>query len=222
MVTKSQPRLPDDRRRSTTRPTARPSADVADYLVSQPAGPDRRASPGVGDISVFGAQYAMRIWLDPSKLASFKPDARRRDRARSRRRTPRSRPARSAASRRRPSQMLNATVTARSRLTTAGAVPQDHRQDPDRRLDGAAVGDVARVELGSENYDTSAGSTAIPASGIAIQLAPGADALKTADAGARPRSQAARKSFPPGYSYAFPFDSTDLHQALDPGGGARR
>src|SRR5207244_1606146 len=67
--------------------------------------------------------------------------------------------------------------------------------------------DVARVELGSENYGFMSRLNGHPGSGIAIQLAPGADALKTA-ALVRAEVERQAKNFPPGYKYAYPNDST--------------
>ncbi|MFI4966353.1 MAG: efflux RND transporter permease subunit, partial [Caulobacterales bacterium] len=180
------------------------SADVSDYLVSNMQEAIGRI-PGVGDVNVFGAQYAMRIWLDPFKLASFKlmpsdviaaiqaqntqvaagqiggqpsPDA----------------------------QMLNATVTARSRLTNAD---QFKKIIVKTQTDGSKVllQDVARVELGSENYTTVSRLNGHPGAGIAVELAPGADALKTAQL-VRSAITERAKSFPPNYRYAFPNDST--------------
>ena len=55
----------------------RPSGDVSDYLVSNLQDPLGRIQ-GVGDINVFGAQYAMRIWLDPVQARQLSADARRR------------------------------------------------------------------------------------------------------------------------------------------------
>ena len=103
-------------------------------------------------------------------------------------------------------QMLNATVTARSRLTTA---EQFRKIIVKTQTDGSRVllQDVARVELGSESYTNVSRLNGHPSAGIAVQLAPGADALKTANL---VRSSVTRqaKSFPDGYQYAFPNDST--------------
>jgi multidrug efflux pump len=180
------------------------SADVSDFLVSNLQDPIGRL-PGVGDVNVFGAQYAMRIWLDPYKLSAVSlmpsdvitaiqaqntqvaagqiggqpsPDA----------------------------QMLNAIVTARSRLTN----PDEFRKIIVKtQTDGSKVllGDVARVELGSESYNSTNRLNGHPGTGIAIQLAPNADALKTAKL-VRTFIEQKAKSFPDGVTYAFPNDST--------------
>ncbi len=180
------------------------SGDVADYLVSSMQDAIGRIK-GVGDFNVFGAQYAMRIWLDPFRLASVQL-------------MPSDVTAAIAAQNTQvaagqiggqPSpavQMLNATVTARSRLTT----PEQFRKIIVKtRTDGSKVllEDVARVELGSESYTQTGRLNGHPASGIAIQLAPGADALKTAEL-VRAEIENQAKSFPDGFKYAFPNDST--------------
>ena len=154
-------------------------SDVADYLVSNFQDPIARVH-GVGGMRVFGSQYAMRIWLDPAKLLSYNlmpSDVRSAIEAQN---------AQVSAGKiggmpALPEQQLNATVTAQSKLQT----PEQFRaiivkHDPS----GATVrlGDVARVELGSESYDAVPRANRHPASGIAVMLAPGANALNTAEA----------------------------------------
>jgi multidrug efflux pump len=179
-------------------------ADVADYMVSNLQDPLARV-PGVGDVNVFGAQHAMRIWLDPYKLASYSLMPRDVIAA------IQAQNAQVAAGQigAQPSpdtQMLNATVTARSRLTD----PEQFRNIIVKtQTDGSRVllKDVARVDLGSESYGAEGRLNSHPGSGIGIQLAPGADALKTAKL---VREEIARRavSFPPGYKVAYPNDST--------------
>src|SRR6185503_13650421 len=180
------------------------SSDISDYLVTNLQERVGRI-PGVGDINVFGAQYAMRIWLDPFKLARVKAvpgDVISAIQAQN---------TQVAAGQigGLPSpegQMLNATVTAHSRLTT----PEQFRKIIIKtQTDGSQVllQDVARVELGSENYGTISRLNGHPAAGIAVSLAPGADALKTA-ALVRAAIIDQSKDFPPGYKYVFPNDST--------------
>src|SRR6185295_1227700 len=182
------------------------SGDVSDYLVSNLQDSIGRL-PGVGDMQVFGSQYAMRIWLDPSKLASYRLMPRDIVNAVEAQNTQVAAGQLGAL----PSsneQMLNATVTARSRLTTP---EQFKRIIVKTQRDGSMVrlSDVARVELGSEGYGAQARLNGHPASGMAIQLAPDADALKTAQL---VRAEVARqsKAFPAGFRYAFPLDSTDF------------
>src|SRR3954463_3743334 len=180
------------------------SADVSDYLTTNLQDPLGRV-PGVGDINVFGSQYAMRIWLDPYKLASFSLIPRDVVQAIQAQNT------QVAAGQiggqpSPPEQMLSATVTARSRLST----PEQFRAiilktQPDGS--NVTLKDVARVELGSENYGNLPRLNGHPGAGIAIQLAPGADALKTAKL-VRAAVDARAKSFPQGFRYAYPNDST--------------
>ncbi|MGZ3402658.1 MAG: efflux RND transporter permease subunit [Phenylobacterium sp.] len=180
------------------------SADVSDYVVSNLQEPIGRIA-GVGDIRVFGAQYAMRIWLDPYKLAGVKLmpsdviSALQAQNTQVAAGQIGSLPSNAG-------QMLNATVTAHSRLNT---VDQFNKIILKTQSDGSHVllSDVARVELGSENYGTISRLNGHPASGIAVSLSPGADALKTAEL-VRSAITERAKSFPPGYAYAFPNDAT--------------
>ena len=182
------------------------SADVADYLVSNLQDAIGRL-PGVGDMNVFGSQYAMRVWLDPSKLMSFglmPSDVTAAIAAQNTQVAAGQLGAQPAPD----TQMLNATVTARSRFTDA----QQFRQIIVKtRGDGSTVrlADVARVELGSESYGTLTRLNGHPGGGIAVQLAPNADALRTSEL---VKAEVARqaKNFPPNYRYAFPLDSTDF------------
>ncbi|MEJ0035957.1 MAG: efflux RND transporter permease subunit [Gammaproteobacteria bacterium] len=182
------------------------SGDVSDYMVSNMQDAIGRL-PGVGDMQVFGSQYAMRIWLDPSRLASYQLMPRDIISSIEAQNTQVAAGQLGAL----PSlntQMLNATVTARSRLTTP---EQFKRIIVKTQRDGSMVrlSDVARVELGSEGYTAQARLNGHPGSGMAIQLAPGADALRTAEL---VKAEVARqsKAFPAGYQYAFPLDSTDF------------
>jgi multidrug efflux pump len=182
------------------------SGDVSDYLVSHLQDALGRL-PGVGDVNVFGSQYAMRIWLDPSRLASFQLMPKDIISAVEAQNT------QVAAGQvgGQPSsheQMLNATVTARSRLTTAD---QFRRIIVKTQRDGSTVrlSDVARVELGSESYTIVSRLNGHPGAGIAIQLAPGADALRTSEL-VKQEVERQAKVFPRGYEYAFPLDSTEF------------
>ncbi|WP_157219065.1 efflux RND transporter permease subunit [Flavisphingomonas formosensis] len=180
------------------------SADVSDYLVSNLQDAIGRL-PGVGDINVFGAQYAMRIWLDPYKLMSFQLTT---DDVISAIEAQNTQVAAGqiGAQPSPDSQMLNAIVTAKSRLTNA---EQFRNIIVKTQTDGSKVllKDVARVELGSENYNSVSSLNGHPGAGIAIQLAPGADALKTAEE-VRNFMDAHADSLPQGLTYTYPNDST--------------
>ena len=178
--------------------------DVSDFLVSNVQDPISRI-PGVGEINVFGSPYAMRIWLDPHKLRAFDlmpSDVRTAIQAQNTQVTAGELGALPTG----PEQALNATVTAQSRLQTA----EQFRAIILRTLpSGAAVhlGDVARVEIGAENYQTSSFLNGYPAAGFSVTLASGANALETADA-VRAEIERLRPSFPPGLEVAYPRDST--------------
>ena len=178
--------------------------DVSDFLVSNMQDAIGRIA-GVGDVNVFGSQYAMRIWLNPYKLAGVNlmpSDVTAAVTAQN---------AQVAAGQigAQPSpsdQMLTATVTSRSRLNTA---EQFRHIVLKTQTDGSRVllQDVARVELGAENYSIVSRYNTHPAAGIAVQLAPGSDALKTAQL-VKAEVEQQSKTFPEGFKYVFPVDST--------------
>lgn len=186
----------------TTRKMTR--VDVADYLVSNLQDPISRIN-GVGEINVFGAQYAMRIWLDPHKLSAYQlmpGDVRSAIQEQNTQVTAGELGALPTG----PEQALNATVTAQSRLQT----PEQFGDIILSTLpSGASVrlGDVARVEIGAENYQTSSFLNGYPASGFSVSLSSGANALETADA-VRAEIQRLSSTFPPGIKVAYPRDST--------------
>jgi multidrug efflux pump len=184
----------------------RTNQDVSDYLVSNVQDVIGRV-PGIGDTNVFGSQYAMRIWLDPQRLASYAlmPDdiiaavqAQNTEVA-----------AGELGAQPMPAQqMLNATVTAQSRLQTAeqfkAIIIKTERNGSTVRLS-----DVARVELGAESYAVLSRVNEHPGAGIAVMLTPGADALATAERVKQVIAQQTR-SLPHGLAYTYPFDSTDF------------
>ncbi|MCL4157747.1 UNVERIFIED_CONTAM: hypothetical protein GTU68_018930, partial [Idotea baltica] len=178
--------------------------DLSDYLSSNLVDDFSRIK-GVGDIRVFGSKYAMRIWLDPSKLAAFELSPSDVVAAVSSENAQVS--AGSFGSLPSPEgQQLNATITAQSLLST----PEDFEQIVLRaETDGGLVllRDVARVEIGSETYQTIARYNRQPAAGMAIQLASGANALDTSDA-VREKIEEFAKFFPEGMAYELPYDTT--------------
>jgi multidrug efflux pump len=180
------------------------SMDIADFIVSTLRDPISRVD-GVGNTDVFGAQYAMRVWLDPYKLAAYQLMPSDVDRAIKAQNTQLAageigaQPAISA-------QQLNATVVAQSRLQT----PEEFRQIVLKtQPDGSRVllRDVARIELGSESYDAVTSLDGHPASGMAIMLASGANALQTARA-VKARIAQLQSALPPGVIVKFPNDTT--------------
>ncbi|UUL84304.1 efflux RND transporter permease subunit [Sphingomonas qomolangmaensis] len=178
--------------------------DVSDFLVSNLQDRIGRV-PGVGDVNVFGTQYAMRIWLNPFSLSGFNLVPADVIAAIESQNTQVA-AGQIGALPSLPGQMLNATVTAKSRLTS----PEQFKEIIVKtQTDGSKVllKDVARVELGSENYNTISRLNGHPGAGIAVQLAPGADALETAEL-VKAEIERQAENFPPGYKYAYPNDST--------------
>jgi HAE1 family hydrophobic/amphiphilic exporter-1/multidrug efflux pump len=170
-------------------------ADLSDYIVSKIQDPLSRV-PGVGNIQLFGASYAMRIWLDPVKLNAFQltvDDVTAAVRAQN---------AQVSAGQigAQPSpdtQMLNATVSVQSRLQTA-------EQFAAIRLKGGTsgavvrLGDVARVAIGAETYGFESKYNGHPASGLALYLAPGEKA----------RVEQIAKQLPADVKVVYPYDTS--------------
>ena len=159
---------------------------------------------GVGDVQVFGSQYAMRIWLDPDKLDSYQPDAGRRHRARSRRRTRRSRPASSAARRRSPGQQLNATITAQTRLQTPEQFARHPPAQSTRTARACGSRRRARRARRARTTTSTLATTASRPPASAIRLATGANALDDGRRGARRSSTSSTPFFPPGLKVVVP------------------
>ena len=178
--------------------------DIGDYVASNVQDIVSRVE-GVGEVQLFGSQYAMRIWLDPAKLQNYKLT-----------------PADIAASIRAQNaqvsagqlggmpavydQQLNATVTAQSRLKT----PEQFKNILIKtNSDGSAVhlSDVADVELGGENYGVVARFNGKPASGLGVKLASGANALDTAN-GVKQALEELKPFFPQGLESVIPYDTT--------------
>ena len=182
------------------------SSDIADWLVSNMQDPMARIE-GVGSLQVFGAEYAMRIWMDPAKLASYSlmpSDVETAIEAQNVQVSA----GKIGALPSPTTQQLTATVRAQSRLQT---VEQFKDIIVKSQSNGSVVriGDVARVEMGSEDYTATAKLNGHPAAGVAVMLAPGANALDTAT---RVKDKIAefQRNMPQGYDVAFPKDSTEF------------
>ena len=178
--------------------------DISDYIASNMQDTIARTE-GVGDINVFGSQYAMRIWLDPAKLAAYELMPSDITSALSAQNV--QGPAGKIGDMPSPdTQELNATVTAQSMLQSVSdfknIIVKSDRQGTDVRLS-----QVARVEMGSESYTAVPRLDGHPASGIAIMLAPGANALDTSERVKAVLSDL-EKNFPDNYKMAFPKDAT--------------
>jgi hydrophobe/amphiphile efflux-1 (HAE1) family protein len=178
--------------------------DIADYVVSHVQDPVSRIS-GVGNMNVFGTQYAMRIWLDANKLDAFSltpvdvANALQSQNVQISGGQLGGAPA--------PvSQRLTASITEATLLRT----PEDFggillKVNPDGSQ--VRVRDVARVELGAENFNVDNKYNGQPAGGIGVQLAAGANALATAEA-VRARLSELSHYFPPGMHIEYPYDTT--------------
>ncbi|WP_457789060.1 efflux RND transporter permease subunit [Pseudomonas sp. PL-6] len=183
--------------------------DLANYIVSNLQDPISRTK-GVGDFQVFGAQYAMRIWLDPAKLNAFQltpVDVRNAIQAQNVQISSGQFGGLPAS----PGNQLNATIIGKTRLQT----PEEFRNILLKvETDGSQVrlGDVAKVELGGENYAISAQFNGMPASGLAVKLATGANALDTAKA-VRETIATLEPFFPAGMEVVFPYDTTPVISA---------
>ncbi len=216
-----QARLPEDVRRQgivvrqantgfleivalTSRSGELSTTDLGNIASTQVVDELRRV-PGVGDVRLFGSEYAMRIWLDPARLASFSIS---------------------------PNQVL-AAIRAQNSQTAGGSLgglpnvkgqeitasivpggrlstPEEFREIVLRGDTGGAtvtLGDVARVELGAQNYTTSTTLNGQPMAGMAVQLATGANALAT-DAGVRERMEELGPTLPADVAWAIPYNTT--------------
>ncbi|WP_120717263.1 multidrug efflux RND transporter permease subunit [Tsuneonella amylolytica] len=182
----------------------RTSDDVSDYLISSIQDPLSRVD-GVGDVNVYGSSRAMRIWLNPHRLAGVglmpsdvisAVQAQNTEVA-----------AGQVGGLPAPDdQMLSASVTAMSKLQT----PEQFRAIVLKTApDGSTVslGDVARVEFGAQGYDTRRRVNGHPGAGISISLSPGADALATAEA-VKQQVDQLKPTLPEGLVVGYANDST--------------
>ncbi|GIU27462.1 efflux RND transporter permease subunit [Shewanella sp. MBTL60-007] len=179
-------------------------ADISDYVAATIQDPMSRVA-GVGDIQLFGAQYAMRIWLDPMKLKQYSLTSADVVVA-IREQNAQVSAGQLGGSPSVKGQELNATISAQSRLQTAEEFEQIVLKSD---VNGAKVflGDVAEVEVGAENYMVNSFYNGKPASGMAIQLAAGANALDTA-AAVMAKIDEMKPFFPQGLDVVLPFDTT--------------
>jgi len=178
--------------------------ELGDLLVSTFRDPLSRIN-GVGSVRVFGDQHAMRIWLDPAKLYSYNMTPLDVQNAVKVQNTDIS-AGQLGAMPAVPNQQINATVKAQARLETV----EDFERIVLRvNTDGSQVRlkDVATLELGSENYNTIVRYKRKPASGIAVTLATGANALETAEL-VKHKVEELSKFLPEGVEMIYPLDTT--------------
>ncbi|HBQ7822035.1 efflux RND transporter permease subunit [Klebsiella pneumoniae] len=178
--------------------------DISDYVASNVKDPISRLN-GVGDVQLFGAQYAMRVWLDGNLLNKYNLT---------------------------PVDVINAlqvqndqiaagqlggTPALKGQQLNASIIAQTRLKDPQEfgkvtlrvNADGSVVHlkDVARIELGGENYNVVARINGKPASGLGIKLATGANALDTATA-IKAKLDELQPYFPQGMKVVYPYDTT--------------
>ena len=178
--------------------------DISDYVASHVKDPISRLN-GVGDVQLFGAQYAMRVWLDGNLLNKYNLT---------------------------PVDVINAlqvqndqiaagqlggTPALKGQQLNASIIAQTRLKDPQEfgkvtlrvNADGSVVHlkDVARIELGGENYNVVARINGKPASGLGIKLATGANALDTATA-IKAKLAELQPYFPQGMKVVYPYDTT--------------
>ena len=185
------------------------NADLADYIATNLQDPISRTK-GVGDFILFGSPYAMRIWVDPSRLNSYQL-------------TPgdliaavRAQNAQVSSGQlgglpTRDKVQLNATIIGKTRLST----PEEFERillkvDPNGSQ--VRLGDVAEVGLGSQFFAISASYNGKPAAGLALRLATGANVVESV-AAVRATVAELEPFFPPGVRAVFPLDNSPVVKA---------
>ncbi|WP_159121489.1 efflux RND transporter permease subunit [Citrobacter werkmanii] len=178
--------------------------DISDYVASNVKDSISRLN-GVGDVQLFGAQYAMRIWLDANLLNKYQltpVDVINQLQVQNDQIAAGQLGGTPAL----PNQQLNASIIAQTRLKD----PEEFGKVTLRvNSDGSVVHlkDVARIELGGENYNVVARINGKPASGLGIKLATGANALDTANA-IKAKLVELQPFFPQGMKVVYPYDTT--------------
>ncbi|MFL6676542.1 MAG: efflux RND transporter permease subunit [Massilia sp.] len=178
--------------------------DIANYVVSNVQDPLSRLN-GVGNLTVFGTQYAMRIWLDPSRLTSYALNPTDVTSALQNQNVQVS-AGQLGGNPAVRNQQLSATITESTLLRTPaefGNVLLKVQPNGSK----VRLADVARIVRGAENFNVDNKYNGRPACGIGIQLAPGANALQTAGL-IRARIKELQPFFPPGLKVLYPNDVT--------------
>ncbi|ASC05462.1 efflux RND transporter permease subunit [Acetobacter pasteurianus] len=177
--------------------------DIADYVASNISDPLSRVS-GVGDHTLFGSEYSMRIWMDPAKLFNYGLTVRDVETAIQTQNIQLSSgelgglPATKGI-------RLDATIIGPQRLTS----PEEFQRillkvQPDGSQ--VRIRDIAKVELGPQTYNTNSYYNNMPASGMALKLAPGANQIAT-EAAVRAQLHELEQFFPPGLKTVYPLDT---------------
>ncbi|MCA0215430.1 MAG: efflux RND transporter permease subunit [Proteobacteria bacterium] len=188
---------------SSTDPNMTP-VQLGDYA-SRTVLPEIQRIPGVGQAQLFGTEHAMRVWIDPAKLVGFNlssADVTAAIRAQNAQVS-------SGSIGELPNiagQGIAATVVVSGQLNS---IEQFGNIVLRANTDGSSVRlrDVARIELGAQNYATSARLNGKPSTGIGVQLSPTGNALATADA-IKKRMGELSQFFPQGMTWAIPYDSS--------------
>jgi multidrug efflux pump len=193
----------------TSKSGTRPTLELGNFAVTRVVDELRRV-PGVGDIRSFSSEYAMRIWLDPDKLASYRlspADALAAVQEQNSQATGGALGDQPLAG----GSELNATIVTQNRFTSRQQFEAIIlRADSDGSL--VRLRDVARVELGAQNYLSSMVLNGKPAAGMAVQPVPGANALAVAEA-VKARMTELSRGFPPDIGWAVPHDTTPFINA---------
>ncbi len=193
----------------TSQSGALDTTDLGNIAATQVVDELRRVA-GVGDVTLFGSQYAMRIWLDPDALASYNLSpgavlaAIREQNAQTAGGSIGAQPIADG-------QQITATITTDGRFTSV----EEFENIILRASTGAAVvrlGEVARVEIGAQTYATSTTLNGKPMAGMAVQLATGANALATAE-GVKARMAELSSGLPGDVAWSIPYDTTPFVQA---------
>ena len=193
----------------TSKSRSMQTLELGNFAVARVVDELRRV-PGVGDVRSFSSEYAMRIWLDPAKLAGFNltpADALAAVQEQNSQSSGGALGDRPIAEK----SEINAPILTQSRFST----PEQFaniilRANPDGSI--IRLGDVARVELGAQTYGFDIEMNGEPAAGMAIQLTPGANALAVADAVKRRMAELA-VGFPQDIAWSVPYDSTPFISA---------
>lgn len=178
--------------------------DIADYVGSNIKDPISRTQ-GVGDVQLFGSQYAMRVWLDPNKLNNFSL-------------TPIDvTNAITVQNNQIAAGQLGGTPPVKDQQLNSSIIVQTRLETPEQfseillktNTDGSQVRlkDVAKIELGGENYNIISRFNGKPASGLGIKLATDANALSTS-ASVKAELDKLEKYFPNGLKIVYPYDTT--------------
>ncbi|SOD23364.1 hydrophobic/amphiphilic exporter-1, HAE1 family/multidrug efflux pump [Variovorax sp. YR752] len=156
------------------------ATDIGDYISSSLLDVLSRID-GVGDVQTLGSGYAMRIWLDPAKLQKYSLMPSDVTTALTSQNTEVS-AGQLGALPAAAGQRLTATITARSKLRTADQFREVIVKSDSSSGAIVRLGDVARIELGSESYTVSSRLDGKPSSGMGVKLATGANALTVSNA----------------------------------------